>query len=537
MNKKFKEQTFEQGAAVLFISAVLVKLIGAFFKIPLSWDICLGDLGFGYFSYCYDIYIPIYTLASSGFPMAISRIVSEYLAKNDRMYAMSLLRVFKKIMFFCGIIGTVLLILISAPLTQQSDKSSQIFLSFLMLAPAVFLSFISAPYRGNFEGFQNMYPIAISNLIEAFAKVIIGFAAAYFTVKLTGNVGYGAVAAMLGISIGTLFSFIYLKLADLKQNKNKITENNFSSSDSNEFFKKLLVFSLPIVFSSLTVGIVAFIDAITVKWRLSDLINHNSEILFNNYKNISNTFADAENLTTILYGIKSKAHIIFNLIPVFTTSLGMSALPIITKNYVAKNADALKISVNSAIKLPSVITFPISFGLIFIGTPIISLLFGDASAKVGGQMMAIYGFAAIFAGIVMPLTSVLQSIGKQNVAFLNLLIGLILKLIFNIILISVPSLNIYGSIISTVICFAYIFISQFYFLFKELGYIPEVLKSILKPLISGLCCGITAFSVCTISNSKVVTIMAIFCACGVYFGLLYLFKTFSAQEIKRFFVK
>ena len=79
---KTKEQNITQAAAILLVSTVIVKLIGALFKIPLSADYALGDLGFGYFSVAYDLYVPIYMLALSGFPVAISRMVADYTAKE-----------------------------------------------------------------------------------------------------------------------------------------------------------------------------------------------------------------------------------------------------------------------------------------------------------------------------------------------------------------------------------------------------------------------------------------------------------------------
>ena len=79
--KKRKQQSFEYGAIILLCSTMLVKIIGAIFKIPLSR--LIGDLGFGYFSSAYDLFTPIYTLAMAGLPIAISRIVAEHMA-NER---------------------------------------------------------------------------------------------------------------------------------------------------------------------------------------------------------------------------------------------------------------------------------------------------------------------------------------------------------------------------------------------------------------------------------------------------------------------
>ena len=107
ISKSKSGQTFEQGAAILFISGIFVKIIGAFFKIPLSSDYCLGDIGFGYFSSVYDIYLPIYALATTGIPSSISRIISEYLAEKDCKNVEIAFLFFKKIMFIFGVIGTL----------------------------------------------------------------------------------------------------------------------------------------------------------------------------------------------------------------------------------------------------------------------------------------------------------------------------------------------------------------------------------------------------------------------------------------------
>ena len=78
--KKRKHQSFEYGAAILVVATMLVKVIGAVFKIPLSS--LIGTLGFGYFSSAYDLFLPIYSLAMAGLPIAISRMVAENVAQK-----------------------------------------------------------------------------------------------------------------------------------------------------------------------------------------------------------------------------------------------------------------------------------------------------------------------------------------------------------------------------------------------------------------------------------------------------------------------
>ena len=79
-----KQANLQNGAAILLVTAVVTKIIGAFFKIPLASSACLGDVGFGYFSSAYDLFSPIYSLAVTGLPIAVSKTVSEYAAKYPK---------------------------------------------------------------------------------------------------------------------------------------------------------------------------------------------------------------------------------------------------------------------------------------------------------------------------------------------------------------------------------------------------------------------------------------------------------------------
>ncbi|MBQ9957584.1 MAG: polysaccharide biosynthesis protein, partial [Clostridia bacterium] len=59
-----KHQNLLQGSLILGVATLLVKIIGAIYKIPLGW--VLGGVGSGYFSIAYDIYLPIFSIAMAG---------------------------------------------------------------------------------------------------------------------------------------------------------------------------------------------------------------------------------------------------------------------------------------------------------------------------------------------------------------------------------------------------------------------------------------------------------------------------------------
>ncbi len=528
MKSKIKNsQTLEQGAMLLVISGIFVKIIGAFFKIPLSADYCLGDIGFGYFSSVYDIFIPIYTLSSSGFPAAVSRIISEYLIENDKVKALKAFSFFKRIMLIIGIVGTVLLLLLAKPFVSLTDQTGKTLFIFLAMSPAVLFCFLSSVYRGYMEGNRNMIPTAFSNLIDALSKVILGFTSAFIAVKLSGNVVLGAVCAMAGITSGTAISFIFLRL---------YYKRNYCSFEkkSNDLvlIKRLLVISLPIVLSSLGVSLVTFIDSVTVRPILSAVFENTPDTLDKIINALSDGYLDRSSVPTLLYGIRSKAYTVFHLIPVFTGFIAVSILPNITADYKSGNKTSLNKNINSALKITSFISLPIAFGLIFIGKQIFDLLYGGDILCIGGGILSFYGIAALFAGFIMPLTAVLQAVNKQKTALISFIIGLIIKAIGNVILISVPRLNIYGSAISTVLCFMTVFIIHLISLIKFKDLKINIKAVFLKPIFSAFLCGFVAYFVCKISESSFITAVSILLGGLIYLGSSVLLKCFSLDEIK-----
>ena len=79
-SKKNTRQNFLHGAAILVGATAIVKVIGAIFKIPLGN--LIGETGMGYFQTAYDLYLPIYSLAMAGLPVAVSKMVAESVAQN-----------------------------------------------------------------------------------------------------------------------------------------------------------------------------------------------------------------------------------------------------------------------------------------------------------------------------------------------------------------------------------------------------------------------------------------------------------------------
>ena len=530
-----KRRSMQYGTAVLLISAVIVKLIGALFKIPLSSAHCLGDEGFGFFSSAYDLFSPLYSLAMAGLPVAVARTVSEHIAAGRYRDARLSYRLSRKFFFIAGIMGTAVFAALVIPFVKLTDATGKTAPALFAVAPAVLFSCVLSAERGYYEGLNNMLPTAVSELTEALCKLILGLGAAFITVRLTGSTVWGAAAAMAGITVGTLFAFLYTRIyAKLKGDgiTAEMLENSPEPQSGADTFKKMILLTLPIALTSLTVNIPPMIDAFTVKSGLEGLINGGTD-LREIYRSVfeNGDMPDLSAFPVLLYGIRGKAYTVFNLVPAFTSVIGVGAVPAIAAAAARGNTAELKKNINTVLKTAALISLPAACGLIAIGGRITGFLYDtEASAVIGGEMLTLYGLAALFAGFLVPLGGILQAVDRQNAVLLNTAVGTAVKLLVNIIAVSVPKINVMGSALGTVLCFFVIFLLDIAVLIKAVGFAPDSANVFLKPLASAAFCGLAARLTVMLGSSRGVTLLAVFAAALVYAVLIIALKTVSESD-------
>ena len=539
--KKRKQQSFEYGAIILLCSTILVKIIGAIFKIPLSN--LIGDLGFGYFSSAYDLFAPIYTLAMAGLPIAVSRVVAENITKNRYRDVRQSLKITKRIFMVTGLTAFIIMLLLIYPFVKLTDETGKTIYSLFAIAPALFFCCITSAYRGYFEGLRNMYPTAVSDVIESMGKLVLGLGFAYVAMRVTdGNVAIASAAAMLGITVGGMAAALYLHLR-YKIKGDGITaeeiENSPEASPIRPAAKALIFIAIPIVLSSLANSVASLVDVSMVKWQLSNLMETSSEVIKDMY---SSSIADYnllhDKLTdsaipTFLYGVRGKAFTIYNLVPTITSVLGVSALPVLATAWTQKDTSLIKRNIESTMKLTAIIAMPAGMGFLFLGKGIMALMYDTvASVEIGAPMMMIYGVAALFAGMAIPMISMLQAIGKEKISLRNVAIGAVIKVVINFIFVGIPTINIKGAAIGTAACYAFVFFANLFSIIKFTGIVPNIFKTLVKPFISALVCGVIAYGCYEfLGGGSVKTVISIGVAAIAYFVVLIALNTFEEADV------
>lgn len=475
-----KKQTFIFSSVILILSAVVTKLIGALFRIPLAN--MLGGTGMGYFSGAYGIFMAVYAISVTGLPTAVAKLVSENSALGR--YA-NIKKIKSSALIFFGATGLAFTILLTAAAYPFCSLTigTEALPSVLMIAPSIFLCCVTSVYRGYYEGLRNMFPTAVSQVIEGIFKLCAGLAFCVYVLHnpekfdsicaFFGNCSITSIAAaasILGITVssaaGTLFLIIRDKLLGdgiyTLQSNSSDTDNTPDSTRS--VISKLLEIALPVAAGALVTNLTSLIDLVTVTRSLEKSVAENPQY----FTGIVRT----ENISLIpnfLFGsFTGLAITVFNLVPSFTNMFGKGILPSLSEAFTAKDKTLIIQNTEKALLSTAIIAVPSGLGIFALSDKILSFLFSSKplEASLCTNSMAILGIAVIFLCISSTAFSVLQAGGKPQLPVEMMLVGVVVKLIGNLVLVPVPKLNIAGAAISTLLCYAVICIPAIYYMIK-----------------------------------------------------------------------
>ena len=223
MSENTKKQTFLHGAALLAMATAVVKVIGAFYKIPLKGII--GDQGYGYFITAYDVYSVLLLISTAGLPVAMSRMISQASALGNQNQVRRVYKTARMIFLGLGLVSSLFMVLGSNWLANEVLMQPNAAYAIACLGPcALFMGLIST-FRGFFQGQGNMRPTSTSQMLEATVKLAVGLGLAYILMGRFNSIPVAAAGAILGVTCSCLVSALYLlDLYDIKRSHHVFAE-------------------------------------------------------------------------------------------------------------------------------------------------------------------------------------------------------------------------------------------------------------------------------------------------------------------------
>lgn len=514
MDNNSSKDSFLKGALILGLAGILVKIIGAFFRIPLGN--LIGAEGMGYYQAAYPVYTLFLTLATAGFPTALAKLVSEKMAIGDHQGAHNIFKVSYMVLIITGFVSFLILLFGSKYIVNNVMHNQNAYYSMLAISPALLFAPAMAAYRGYFQGRREMSYIAMSQIDEQIFRVILGLGLGYFLMKSYGP-SLGAAGAIMGATVGTIASMLYLifvyfrKKSEIKRDIEK--SNHFEKDNTSKVLNSLLTVAVPITIGAAAMPLVNIVDNVIVirQLEVAGFSNANANILFGQ--------------------LTGMAMSIINLPTIITLSMSMSLVPSISQLHARGDENGIKEEIKNAIKLTLYIVLPAAFGLASLATPIMQLLYPNEPSSIGMILLALSP-CVIFLGLMQTLNGILQGIGKPMVPVIGLIIGILFKVVISYVLTSMPGINIIGSALGTVAAYLIAVIYELYYIKKYAKVSFSIKEFLIKPLsIVIIMGGVVILSYNILGNllgTKLVTVLAI--AIG---GLVYVISIFLIGAITK----
>lgn len=462
--RKGKGPSLLFGVLVLSAAGLSVKIIGLLFKIPLSH--LLGDEGMGYFNSAYTIYGWLYVIATAGLPLALSILISDADERGDERRVRSILRVAMLTLFFVGAIGTLGMLLFSGALSRSIGSEGSRAAIFAIAPTLLFVS-ISGGIRGYFQGRRQMLPTAISQLLEASGKLVLGMLFGTYAARRGADVTVVAAYAVLGVTLGTLIGTVYLALLailDLKSSR-RMPQGAGGKSEGGEL-RALLKIAFPITLSASVAGLTNLID-LTFIMNLLPKAGYSikeATALFGNYSTL----------------VVPVSHVPAILISPITSSL----VPYLSAELARGNRQSAAELSSTALRFVSILTLPAMTLLALFGERILSLVFDPSSAAVAAPILAALAPSIFFFGLCNVTNAILEANGRCGATLRSMSVGAAVKVGVGFLLIGNPVFGIYGAVIGSVACYACASVMNMLEIRQELGQLPSVLDFFAKPFIA-----------------------------------------------------
>lgn len=448
-----KKQSFVWGAMILMIANAVSKILGATFKIPLTY--ILQEEGMAIYNSAFQIYALFLSFVISGIPFAVAKLTSEYSAKSDKEKIVSVKNCGMVMLFLLGVAGTALLYA-GAEFFAIAMKEERAVFAIRMLSPSVLFVALSCVYKNYFQGRGNMIPTAVSQVIEALVRLVAGYALA------VAFAGFGKVAASggasLGVSIGEVISFLIM-LVFFRLSSKDLPKSRCHK----EIAKEIVTIAFPLLIASVLSALFSVVDTSMLRKRLIEFGNTIEEARF-------------------LYGAYTGyALTVFHLPVGILATFGVSILPVMAGALASGNTKKAQSTAALAVKINVILSIPCAVGIYYLSDLLLDTLFHNTASA---DMLSMLAPCVIFLCVAQICSSMLNSAGKIMLSFSLGAISMLIKIAVSYFM--VGEMNIYGAIVAADIAYFIDMVISLIAVKKVIGPKLDIKGHLLKPIASGV---------------------------------------------------
>lgn len=533
MGNGSKKNAFLVQGSILAVASIGSRLIGLAYRIVVNN--ILGDVGCDYYSSAFAVYSIMLTISSYSLPLAVSKLVSARMVKNEHKNAN---RILKGALIFglaSGVIVALVCFFGADFITTNIMNTPMSAIALRVLAPTLIIVAVMGVLRGYFQGLGTMIPTATSQIIE---QIINACGSIFFAITLSSygwelgqaindaenyKAAYGAAGSTLGTSVGALVGLLFLLfiLFAYRPVLRRGIRRDVTPNDELESYKGII--------RVLVITIIPVLLSTTV-YQLSDFIDQAI------YKKMMALLSLPSLEASINWGIYSGRVLVLISIPTtIANAMSASVIPTLTAAISEGDTGLVKSKINSAIRFISVVAFPCAVGMGVLASPILQLLFRD-SRELPAMLVTIASVEIIFYTLSTLTNGILQGIDKMMTPVKNAAIALVIHVVVLVFGMFFLNLNIYAVVISNIAFPLIVTLLNASAIKANLKYKQEIRKTFIIPGISATIMGVVVWGsyklVFMLSHiNAVATLVSIFLGILVYFVLLLALKGFTKEEL------
>lgn len=516
MSKKKKGTNFLMQGTILAVAAIITKIIGLAYRIPLTN--IMGAEGNGYYGVVFQVYNLALMLTSYSLPMAVSKLVSARISTGQYKNAY---RVFKGAMTFALLSGGIITAIVFFGANFIASDIMKMDLSVYalrVLAPCILIVAILGVLRGFFQGYGTMIPTAFSQVAEQIINAIVSVAGAYLLLK-TGaamadsaeqkssyGAAFAAAGGTLGTVIGALTALLFLLFvfgAYKGRLKKQMRKDRTRRLESQKMIYKVLFLTIAPVILSATV------------YNISNLLD---QAMFTNIMAVQG-FSKKE--YSSLLGMFSGQYDTMTNIPLsISSALAASFIPSLVATIQNGNRKQIHNKISMVSRFNMLVAIPCAAGFIALARPILDLLYYTQDNAIPAMLLRIGGISVVFFCLSTVTNAALQGLDRMAKPVKNAAISLVIHLIALFIMLVAFKWNIYSIVISKIIFAGAICILNAHDLREACGYVQEVKRTFVIPTIAAVIMSVVSLLVHLICDlfigARIATVIALLVAVFAY---------------------
>ena len=425
MRLKKKKDGFLKGAAWIAAGGFIAKLIGALYRIPLTN--LIGGYGLGLYQLVYPVYCLLLTVSATGIPSSIAKLTAERIARGESDRA--LFKTAMKLFVLIGVVGAILMGVL-APFLSKAQGSEKVLGGYYALAPSVLLVSAISVFRGWFQGRNQMFPTAASEVTEQLVKVGFGLLFAYlFRDKVERAVVFLLLAVSLSELVALLLMFVLYKRvpAPVKQ----------KNDEGRCEVKTILKLSIPVTFSSILLPLSALLDSVLAP-RLLSAYSADAVTLFGLFSGGAVTVINLP--VSVCYGLAAAS------VPRVATAFG--------------KRDGVRKRIFSALGITALLGGASAVGLYLFAEPAAKIIFRSLKGEELQTLIELikgFSISAFTLSCVQTLSACLTAQGKPQYAALSMLTAMTVKTVLYVFWLKDSSVSVFGLVYATNIAYGVAF--------------------------------------------------------------------------------